>query len=362
LVEISLRILNSKYKFKTSIRWQGDTILGSRLIPNQKGIFVGHTNEYKINVSVNSKGWVDIEHPLVKDDNTYRILIIGDSFAENFQVPFEKTHAKLIEKWLKEKYPHKNFEIMSMGLGNSGTISSFLILENYGLAYNPDLVVHIFYTGNDVFNNSQTLQNDDKHPYITFSENNHEIIYPKIQENFIYQTKNYLKDNLLTVWLILNAKRKLVRTNLNQSYPFEYNIYNQENFTDIENAWEITEKTLSLIKQSANKNQARYILFATANNEQINIEVWDEILHKYPNLKNINMNFKKPDQKLNEICTRQKIDCEFMFDYFMSYKQKNPNTLTHYKIDGHWNEVGTQLAAEFMFKKIDEIISNSSFQ
>ena len=66
------------------------------------------TKEYSSKVKVNSQGWPDIEHNLAKPKDIYRMLILGDSFVENFQVP----RLKKIFRQLQDKLGNK-FEIIA---------------------------------------------------------------------------------------------------------------------------------------------------------------------------------------------------------------------------------------------------------
>ena len=173
LLEVTLRayyFLGEKQLFgleptRTTIEWEDDNILGRKLKANQSGWLVSPSSEYFTWIDINSAGWHDSEHLKDKQKEVYRILIIGDSFVENFQVPLEHTFFKQLEKNLNQKTKGKKLEVITMGLGDSGTAQQYLVLKNHGLAYKPDLVLHLLFTGNDIKNNSLALQKDPHRPY-----------------------------------------------------------------------------------------------------------------------------------------------------------------------------------------------------
>ena len=72
-----------------------------------------------------------------------------------------------------------------------------------------------------------------------------------------------------------------------------------------------------------------------------------------------NLDLEKPDKLLEEFCESEEINCHFMLPYFKNFVSTSPGATTHYLLDGHWNETGTNLAADFLEDKLKEIISSS---
>ena len=60
-------------------------------------------NDFKVQVKINSKGLRDNEYPYEKPDDTYRILMLGDSFTFGYGVNIEDTMAKVLEENLNKK-------------------------------------------------------------------------------------------------------------------------------------------------------------------------------------------------------------------------------------------------------------------
>lgn len=103
-------------------------------------------------VSFNSAGMRDREHPEAKPDGVYRILLLGDSFMEALQVPFEQSMAYLVERGLEQRTGRK-VEVINAGVGGWGTDDELRYLTMYGLKYRPDLVVVVVTLHNDINDN-----------------------------------------------------------------------------------------------------------------------------------------------------------------------------------------------------------------
>jgi len=351
-IEILLKVL---LPHETTLKLYDNPVFGSALTPNQKGVFVSETKEYSSEVVVNSQGWPDVEHSFEKPEGVFRILILGDSFVENFQVPFEKRFFRQLQDKLGNKV-----EIIAIGRGNTGTAQQYLMLKEYGLKYKPDLVIQLFLTANDVKNNSLTLQNDPYLPYFEIDESNNlkEIPQIKRSDRKLSSLKEILKRFEITR-LILSLRQKYLEqkaTSLSGGYPIDYHIYDSSYSSEYQKAWEITKRLITETKKLTEESQAKYLLVTLANNEQVNTKVQEEIFKKYPNMKNASFDFEKPDKILKDYCQEQKIDCFFMLPYFKSFAIRYPLSPTHYPYDGHWNQTGTNLAAQFLTEDLEKLL------
>jgi hypothetical protein len=99
-----------------------------------------HEGDYR-----NSEGFRDYEHEIVKSNNTFRIVALGDSFTEGAWVPINDTWPKKLEKKLNQLNFSKRFEVLNFGRGGAGTLEEVKLFEEKGLKYNPDMVILLFY-------------------------------------------------------------------------------------------------------------------------------------------------------------------------------------------------------------------------
>ncbi|MGC8906843.1 MAG: SGNH/GDSL hydrolase family protein [Desulfomonilaceae bacterium] len=92
----------------------------------------------------NSRGYFDHDRSLVKPDNTKRVVVIGDSYVEAVQAPLMQTFHKRLEASLDAKpgsSPGVAFQVIALGNSGAGQAANLRVLQQEGLAYQPDLVI-----------------------------------------------------------------------------------------------------------------------------------------------------------------------------------------------------------------------------
>ncbi len=123
--------------------------------------------EYSVTQRSNRYGFLDRDRDWTqKDANTYRILLLGDSYVEACQVEIKnKVHVLLEEKLNASLSGKKKIETVALGFSGMGTCNELAFYENLGRQFKADLVVLLFIL-NDYANNSPALQaiNEGWHP------------------------------------------------------------------------------------------------------------------------------------------------------------------------------------------------------
>lgn len=124
-----------------------------------------------LRIEHNRLGFRDVDHTVEKPPGTFRIVVIGDSFTESEGVNLEDTYWKRLEAALNERSGPR-VEVISLGVSDFGTYQEAITLERYGLAYQPNLVIHQIFALNDIANNSfeyaglNATMNDPYRPYV----------------------------------------------------------------------------------------------------------------------------------------------------------------------------------------------------
>ena len=131
--------------FTTKLFTEFDPLLGWRKIPNFHGTHV--QDEYTIVERFNSKGLRGPEYPYKKPAGEFRILVLGDSFAEGYTVGFEELCSELLKQKLNTGL-NKHVQVINAGTGGYSTDQELLFLRTEGVKYEPDLVI-VLYCEND---------------------------------------------------------------------------------------------------------------------------------------------------------------------------------------------------------------------
>lgn len=143
LFEIGLRLFWRMSSLKGEIyRKSANKILRYELKPNTKTTYENQE------VEINSDGFRNRECTLQKLENTYRIVVLGDSVAFGRFNPPTDNLARRLEVALKKICPQNNFEVLNMGVEGYDTIQEEEMLKVKALKYNPDMVI-VYYCLND---------------------------------------------------------------------------------------------------------------------------------------------------------------------------------------------------------------------
>lgn len=151
LAELALRAIPSRKGFTVgTTRTTKAELYGWAMEPNSTMPFVNPDTRKRTFFLTNSQGWKDVEHKFEKPENTFRILVLGDSYTYGM-VPLEELYTRQIELLLKQK-GHGNVEVIAIAAGGWGTDQELEALVQEGVKYAPDIVIYQF-CENDLDNN-----------------------------------------------------------------------------------------------------------------------------------------------------------------------------------------------------------------
>jgi hypothetical protein len=165
VAEIALRVVG--YTFPTF--YAPDAARGYALRPGMRGWYRKEGESY---VEINSDGLRDREHSKPKAPNTFRVAVLGDSYAEALQVPVEAAFWRVLETDLRACGARggREIEVINFGVSGYGTAQELLTLRGKVWDYAPDLVLLAVTTNNDITDNSRALKRTDEIPYFVFRD------------------------------------------------------------------------------------------------------------------------------------------------------------------------------------------------
>lgn len=129
------------------VLYQTDPDIGWRLKPRAK--FHYQRDEYDLLIEINSQGLHDSEHGYDKPAGVYRILVLGDSFAEVVQVPIADNFSSRLADCLNRQNQQR-VEVINSGVSYYSSAEELFFLQHEGRRYQPDLILVAFYVGNDI--------------------------------------------------------------------------------------------------------------------------------------------------------------------------------------------------------------------
>ena len=98
-------------------------------------------DEFSFHRIVNSEGLSDVEHPISKDSNEFRIMAIGDSFTEGDGADKDSTWLKFLEYNFKSKPLNKKLSFINAGVCGSDVFFEYMLFKGKMLKYKPDLLI-----------------------------------------------------------------------------------------------------------------------------------------------------------------------------------------------------------------------------
>lgn len=120
-----------------------DRVVGWKEVPNLKWIWAGrywYANEFSVAIESNAFGFRDAQREVTKPANVRRVALLGDSYIEALQVPFEKTAGQLLERQLNQKSGGPQFEVLNFGISGYGLGQELLAWQEYAQRFSPDFV------------------------------------------------------------------------------------------------------------------------------------------------------------------------------------------------------------------------------
>jgi hypothetical protein len=151
LVEIVLQGLALARPSYEVLFLQPDRKLGWKQVPNLRWQWAGHhwyAADFSVPIATNPLGFRDSVREAGKPDGVRRVALLGDSFIEAVQVPFEATAGQRLEQILNadRRDSQPRWEVLNFGISNFGIGQYALTWDQYASQYSPDYVT-IFVAG-----------------------------------------------------------------------------------------------------------------------------------------------------------------------------------------------------------------------
>jgi hypothetical protein len=306
--------------------------------------------------------------------------VLGDSFVEALQVPFERSVTPLLEA--KVGQAAGSVEFINLGLSGFGTGRQYLMLREYGLRYQPDLVV-LFLVGNDISDNSRRLQGKPFLPYplpagdgtlardergqprfSTFADQtsalgsiaaflrNRSKGYRVVREAIDGSTA--VNGLLYRVGLMSTPPEQVNRTT-GDNFGF-YEIYRQQPTPAWAEAWALTEGMLLATRDLAAAHGAPFVVVTVPAAWEVYPDQWQGILQRVPAMRDVAMDLELPSKRLGRFLAAHGIPNVSLLDEFRARARTSP--ALYVAGDAHWTADGHRLAADLLAAPVSGLIAS----
>lgn len=320
----------------------------------------------------NSHGFRDKERSYRKSENTFRILVLGDSQVEALQVALENSFPAILEKMLNEVSSGQRFEVLNLGQSGFSTADEYMRYLNFGVEYSPDLVLLAVTTANDIQDNSKYLSWESPRFYFVFDENDELVLdsssfdayaksltFPK--QLFLMLKRHSYLANLISerLYLLQSELRKEQfearaekasgdKENTTLSEFSELNIYLPNLSPPWQDAFKITRGLFRRFRDSVEERGEKFALITLSNAEQIHPKEAERLNKEYGHA----FDYEQPNRLIGAFAKEDKITLLQLMPAFRQYHLETGQYLHGFGagIIGHWNEKGHRLAAEEIYK------------
>lgn len=147
---------------------------------------------------INSLGYLGSEYPKEKLEKTFRIVLLGDSYVEGFQV-FERNHfGKILEQKLQTNYKNQKIEVLNFGRSGFDIGDMYVYKKLFVNQFSPDLVFYFISEEDlEVRNSQKLLPNIDIENEELVIKHQFDKEYTEFYNSFGQLTQNFVFANML---------------------------------------------------------------------------------------------------------------------------------------------------------------------
>jgi hypothetical protein len=333
-----------------------DAARGWGLRPNTAGYYRREGGSY---VHINADGFRGSDFPRHKPPGTIRIAVLGDSYAEAIQVPYEDTFASVAARTLAQcpLLRGRRVEALNFGVDGYGTAQELVTLREKVWAYHPDIVVLAVFLGNDVRNNSVSLEGNQCRPFFVEPDGKLAPAGPFDSSNsfrlWCMTRFDYRRAGLLALlgnaWTIIREHNRQPTAQYPVEAAINYNIYKPPADDAWTDAWQITE---ALIEQMHREVAAHGAAFLVATLDT-SVQVWPDAQVRENFMKRIGVtDLFYPDRRIAALGERDGFDVLTLAEPLLQYAERHHAFLHGFANTrqgfGHWNEEGHRVAGKLI--------------
>lgn len=360
-----------------------DATRGHALIPGMTGWYRKEGEAY---VQINSAGQRDRERTRAKPANTIRIAVIGDSYAEAFQVPVEQAFWAVMEEKLRtiDPVPGKQIEVLNFGVSGYGTAAELITLREHVWDYAPDIVLLAVTTNNDVADNSRELKKTDEAPYFVYRDG--ELVLDDsfktsraflLRQSRLSRVGRWIRDHSRLLQAINEAHRSFkillasskspairpatepttTKSDLSarsEELGIDNVVYVEPGNPVWNDAWQVTEGLIRIMRDEVTARGAKLVVVTLSNGPQ----VLPDPGAREAFMKRLGIvDLLYPDNRIRSLCLRENIPVITLAPDLQSYAEKNGSFLHGFGGNlgnGHWNAIGHRVAGELIAQKLTD--------
>jgi len=330
LGEVGLRLF---YPQQLSV-WR---LEGDGLTSHPPGV-VAYLPQRGISVSFNSEGMRDREHSVAKSEGTFRVLLLGDSFMEALQLPFESSFPSLVERLLAGR-TGRRIEVVNASVSGWGTDDELQYLVTRGLKWKPDLIVVAMTLHNDIADNLRERFHTTRNGALVEQPTGLSVL-----EHTTIQVKTFLAARLHTYQLLVRARRlRETQGEAKKLSGHVVDLFRDPADPQITRGYELTSLLLQKMHGLASANGSKLTLVLLP----LMVQLSDAQFAAFAASAARELDAGRPQRMLTGVGRRLGIEVIDLLPGFRKWMASGGENL-YLERDGHWNREGHRLAARIV--------------
>jgi hypothetical protein len=306
---------------------------------------VTYLPQHGLTVSFNSAGMRDIERSIQRERGSTRVLVLGDSFMEALQVPFEESFTRLLESELVGR-GSGSVEVVNASVSGWGTDDELKYLVSYGRRLKPDVIVVAMTLYNDVKDNLRERFHTLRDGVLVEERGSR----TSFLEYKLLQLKGWLATRFQAYQLVTRARRaREVRVEARQLSTHVGGLFAHDD-PRIARGLELTRLLLERIRTIASEDGARVVLTLIPLGVQLSDRQFMEFAGAGAGARHA-AQIDRPQRELKLIGARAGIDVIDLLPGFREWVVSGGASL-YLTRDGHWDRSGHRVAARIVASEL----------
>ena len=324
-----------------------DRVVGKRFLPDfASRVFVPEC-DCEVDLRFNRDGLRGPDRPYAKPPGVKRIALVGDSMVAAVATAEERTLARALERILTAARPDVTWDVMNAGVSSSSTGSELALYREVLARYSPDLVVLVFWVGNDLADNSLALTQAPRLYFDLDPDGRLRQLPFAFEPNPVAEWLD--RTSRLYVWQksALRQARASLRTRGGALEPVEL-VFAQPEPEAAAHAWAITGALLRAFREETAARGTPLALVAAPAPVQVYDDLWAE-LERRASRQRTPLRRDHPEERLRGLCEGAGVPFLALAPAFQAEAPHRDSTRReeqlYYEGRFHWDDAGNALAA-----------------
>jgi lysophospholipase L1-like esterase len=313
----------------------------------------------------NEFGFNDRDYSHNRMPGTYRIVVLGDSFS--WMGGLDRNYVSLLEKRFEEEFGLGKVEVINAGYSQTHTGEQLALLKKFALQYQPDQIVLAVFAGNDFYDA------DPRRTRIAVGGGMMDVFADRDLYLVLFGQPVVMQSRLLLFlqekWRSWEKRSQVVSTRqaktsskkssstckiplssyyLNSLY-LRTQFYRHDRRRDFEPNVELIRQSILEMERICSSNSISFAVAVFPDEIQVDAEVRRAFLEHY-GMESKEFEWGRAQSILRQLCTTRGIDYIDLYPGFLAGTESGRK---HYlPNNGHWNDLGNELAAEILTRKL----------